>query len=74
VSTEHDVFRSGVGMRVVTWTGKLEGKPVDVITAFARENNQDGNGLVLIIRCIAQGNEPQAKAARAVVDSLRFVQ
>jgi pathogenesis-related protein 1 len=74
VSTEHDVFRSGVGMRVVTWTGKLEGKPVDVITDFARENNQDGNGLVLIIRCIAQGNEPQAKAARAVVDSLRFVQ
>ncbi|MCU0795730.1 MAG: CAP family protein [Akkermansiaceae bacterium] len=73
VSTEHDVFRSGVGMRVVTWTGKIEDKPVDIITDFARENNQDGNGLVLIIRCLAQGDEAQATAARAVVDSLRYV-
>lgn len=72
VSTEHDVFRSGVGMRVVTYTAKQNGKPVDVIVDFARENNVDGEGVVLIIRCIDQGSTAQAAAALAVVDSLRF--
>lgn len=72
VSTEHDVFRSGVGMRVVTCTAKQNGKPVDVIVDFARENNVDGEGVVLIIRCIDQGSASQAAAALAVVDSLRF--
>ena len=72
VNTEHDVFRSGVGMRVVTYTAKLKGKPVDVIADFARENNVDGAGLVLIIRCVAQGHESHAAAALRVVDSLRF--
>ncbi len=74
VDTEHDVFRSGVGMRVVTYTGKQEGKPVDVIVNFARENNVDGEGVVLIIRCIAKGDAAKAAAAQAVVDSLRFKQ
>lgn len=72
VSTEHDVFRSGVGMRVVTYTAKKNGKPVDVIVDFARENNVDGEGVVLIIRCINQGFAAEAAAALAVVDSLRF--
>lgn len=71
VSTEHDVFRDGVGLRVVTYTGNFNGAPVNIVVDFARENNVDGKGLVLIIRCAEQGSPREAEAKR-VAESLRL--
>ena len=72
VGTEHDVMRDGVGLRVVTYTAKFNGAPVDIVVDFARENNVDGNGLVLIIRCSEQGNVANQTAAKKVAESLRL--
>ena len=72
VSTEHDVMRDGVGLRVVTYTAKFNGAPVDIVVDFARENNVDGNGLVLIIRCSEQGNAANRAAAKTTAESLRL--
>ncbi|MBL9131252.1 MAG: hypothetical protein JNG86_08640, partial [Verrucomicrobiaceae bacterium] len=72
VNTEHDVVRDGVGMRVVTYTATFQGKPVDIVVDFARENNVDGPRLVLIIRCSEQGDGKNQGAARKVAESLRL--
>lgn len=69
--TEHDVFRDGVGLRVVSYTANFNGAPVDIVVDFARENNVDGNGLVLIIRCAEQGS-PRMAEAKKVAESLRL--
>jgi uncharacterized protein YkwD len=55
--TEHDVFRDGVGLRVVSYTGNFNGVPVD--------------SLVLIIRCAEQGS-PRMAEAKKVAESLRL--
>jgi hypothetical protein len=72
VSTEHDVIRDGVGLRVVTYTAKFNGAAVDIVVDFARENNVDGKGLVLIIRCSEQGNAANQAAAKKTDESLRL--
>lgn len=72
VSTEHDVIRDGVGLRVVTYTATFQGKPVDIVVDFARENNVDGDRLVLIIRCSEQGDGKNRGAARKAAESLRL--
>jgi pathogenesis-related protein 1 len=72
VNTEHDVFRDGVGLRVVTYTATFQGKPVDIVVDFARENNVDGDRLVLIMRCSEQGDGKNQGAARKVAESLRL--
>ena len=72
VSTEHDVIRDGVGLRVVTYTAKFNGAAVDIVVDFARENNVDGKGLVLIIRCSEQGNAANQAAAKKTAESLRL--
>ena len=72
VSTEHDVVRDGVGLRVVTYTATFQGKPVDIVVDFARENNVDGPRLVLIIRCSEQGDGKNQGAARKAAESLRL--
>jgi uncharacterized protein YkwD len=72
VNTEHDVFRDGVGLRVVTYTATFQGKPVDIVVDFARENNVDGPRLVLIIRCSEQGDGKNQGAARKAAESLRL--
>jgi hypothetical protein len=72
VSTEHDVIRDGVGLRVVTYTAKFNGAAVDIVVDFARENNVDGKGLVLIIRCSEQGNAANQAGAKKTAESLRL--
>jgi hypothetical protein len=72
VSTEHDVFRDKVGLRVVTYTATFQGKPVDLVVDFAREKNVDGDRLVLIMRCSEQGDAKNRDAARKVAESLRL--
>ena len=71
-NTEHDVFRDGVGLRVVTYTATFQGKPVDIVVDFARENNVDGDRLVLIIRCSEQGDDKNQGAAQKTAESLRL--
>lgn len=71
-NTEHDVFRDGVGLRVVTYTATFQGKPVDIVVDFARENNVDGDRLVLIIRCSEQGDDKNQGAAQKASESLRL--
>ena len=72
VNTEHDVIRDGVGLRVVTYTAKFNGAGVDIVVDFARENNVDGKGLVLIIRCSERGNAANQATAKKVAESLRL--
>ena len=72
VNTEHDVFRDGVGLRVVTYTANFQGKPVDLVVDFAREDNKDGKGLVLIARATPKGDAAAAKTARTVAESLKL--
>jgi hypothetical protein len=64
--TEHDVFRDGVGLRVVSYTANFNGAPVDIVVDFARENNVDGNSLVLIIRCAEQGSPRMTETQSAI--------
>lgn len=71
MNTEHDVFRDRVGLRVVTYTGNFNGAPANVTVDFAREDNVDGKGLVLIIRCAGQRSPREAEAKR-VAESLRL--
>ncbi len=71
-NTEHDVIRDGVGLRVVTYTATFQGVPVNIIVDFARENNVDGDRLVLIIRCSEQGDAKNEAAARNVAESMRL--
>lgn len=71
-NTEHDVFRDGVGLRVVTYTAAFRGKPVNLVVDFARENNVDGDRLVLIIRCSEKGDAKNEAIARKVAESLRL--
>lgn len=72
VNTEHDVFRDGVGLRVVTYTANFGGKAVDLVVDFAREDNKDGKGLVLIARATPKGNAAAAQTARSVAESLKL--
>ena len=74
MNTEHDVFRDRVGLRVVTYTGNFDGAPAapaNITVDFAREDNVDGKGLVLIIRCAGQRSSREAEAKR-VAESLRL--
>ncbi len=72
VSTEHDVFRDGVGMRVVTYTGVLGGANTKIVVDFARQNNQDGEDLLLIIRFADEGATANEAKAQKVAESLRL--
>lgn len=72
VNTEHDVFRDGVGLRVVTYTAKMDGAAIDLVVDFARENNVDGGGLVLIARSSRKGDTATQAAAKKVAESLRL--
>ncbi len=72
VNTEHDVFRDGVGLRVVTYTANLGGKTVDLVVDFAREENKDGKGLVLIARATPKGDAATAQTAKSVAESLKL--
>lgn len=72
VNTEHDVFRDGVGLRVVTYTANFGGKTVDLVVDFAREDNKDGKGLVLIARATPKGNGAAAQTAKTVAESLKL--
>lgn len=70
--TEHDVFRDGVGLRVITYTGNFNGAPVNIVVDMAREDNVDGDRLVLIVRCSEQGATANETAARKAAESLRL--
>lgn len=72
VNTEHDVFRDGVGLRVVTYTANFGGKTVDLVVDFAREDNKDGKGLVLIARATPKGDGAAAQTAKTVAESLKL--
>ena len=72
INTEHDVFRDGVGLRVVTYTANLGGKTVDLVVDFAREDNKDGKGLVLIARATPKGDGAAAQTAKTVAESLKL--
>lgn len=72
VKTEHDVDRGGVGMREVTYSANFDGQEVDLVVDFARENNVDGKGLVLITRCTRKGDKANQAKADQVAKSLRL--
>lgn len=72
VNTEHDVVRDGVGLRVVTYTASFNGRDVDLVVDFAREDNKDGKGLVLIARATPKGDSATKESARKVAESLKL--
>jgi len=72
VKTEHDVERGGVGMREVTYSANFDGQEVDLVVDFARENNVDGKGLVLITTCTRKGDKDNRAKAEQVAKSLRL--
>jgi hypothetical protein len=72
VETTHDVERNGIGLRVATYTASLGGKELELTVDFARENNEDGSVLVVVIRSAPKGDVKNQAVAKAIAESMRL--
>ncbi len=67
---EHDIERGGLGLRVVTYTAKEDGAPVNITVQFAKPPGDDSKVTLLVIVGTDEGGQKFAPTIIEVIDSL----
>ena len=70
VNTEHDIFKGGLGLRLVTYTAAYKGDPVRISVEFAKDTSDDAAPTVLLIRCVKEGDQKFESVISEVSQSL----
>jgi hypothetical protein len=71
VDTLHDVFKGGLGLRVVTYTAKWRNQPVNVVAEFAKPPGDDDAPTVLFLRAVQKGVTQHDQTIKKISASLR---
>ncbi|MBX7223390.1 MAG: hypothetical protein K1Y36_25985 [Blastocatellia bacterium] len=71
--TQHDIAKGGLGLRMVTYTAQLNGKPVTITVEFAKDTSQDAELTVLLIRCVDDGVKKHDATIAKISQSLRHI-
>lgn len=67
---EHDISRGGLGLRVVTYTAKEDGVPVNITVQFAKPPGDDSKVTLLVIVGSDEGGQKFAQTIIEVSESL----
>lgn len=73
VDTQHDVFRGGLGLRIVTYTANMGGKRMNIIVEFAKPPTEDAAPTVILIHVVEAGVTKHDKTIEKISQSLRHV-
>lgn len=71
LETRHDVFRNGLGFRIVTYSANWRGQSVDITVEFAKTPTEDDAPTALLIRCVTQGETSYNSTIEKISQSLR---